>query len=147
RNVGVCLRRLGRNQEALPKLEASLEMYQRIHKGDHFNVAQALNNVAVCLDVLGRSADAVSRYEQALAMRRRLLESNRTGSEDLFSIADVAESLYNLSACLGDLGHVQPALTNCQEALNLRQHLADAQPGNTAAKLELARTHRKVGEL
>ena len=40
---------LGRPAEALPKLEAALEMLQRIFEGDSPDVAGSLNDLAACL--------------------------------------------------------------------------------------------------
>jgi tetratricopeptide (TPR) repeat protein len=74
-NLGNCLRSLGRKDEALRRLDAALEMYQRIYHGDHPHVAAVLNNLAGCLRAAGRTDEALPKYEAALAMRRRILPS------------------------------------------------------------------------
>ena len=72
-NLGFVLHSHGRPAEALPNLQAALEMRQRLFKGDHGDVAMSLNRVGECLLDLGRPAEALPKFEAALEMRRRLL--------------------------------------------------------------------------
>ena len=145
--VARALERLDRDAEALTRLEAALQMYQRLYPGDNQNVAAALNNVAICLERLGRPAEALPNHEAALAMRRRILQAVPAGTEDLYKLSEVAQSLDNLASCLGDLGLSTQAVHNFDEALGIRQRLSQAQPGNAAAKMELARIQRELGDL
>jgi tetratricopeptide (TPR) repeat protein len=62
---------LGHAAEAEQLLVESLEMRQRLHKGDDPVVATVLNNLAFTRQVLGKTAEARQGFDQAVAMLRR----------------------------------------------------------------------------
>ncbi len=113
--VGTCLHTLGRDAEALPKLEESLAMLRRLlGKSDDREVAQALGNVAESLGALKRWKDALPKYEESLAMSRRL-ESGDDGR--------VATGMNNLAFCLQALGRAEEALPMYQQSLEMHRRL------------------------
>ena len=70
-------------------------MRQRLHPGDHADVALSMNNVAYVKMSLGHAAEAEPLYVQSLEMRRRLFKGDNV---------DVASGLNNLAHARQILG-------------------------------------------
>jgi tetratricopeptide (TPR) repeat protein len=68
------LARLNDLRQARELHEQALAMHQRLHEGDHRDVAHSLNNLANLLRDLRENERAQELDEQALAMRQRIAE-------------------------------------------------------------------------
>lgn len=112
--IGMCLLHLSRPQEAKPLLEDSLEMYRRLHTGDHESVATGLLNLGFCLVNLSRNAEAIKYYSEAVSMLKKL----HTGDHPL-----TAAALNNLGRCYQYLGYPVRAMPVLEEALEMRRRL------------------------
>ncbi len=105
---------LGQREEALSGYEASLQIYRRVHNGDHVAIVAALNDLVQCLESLGRPDEGLRRAEEAVAMSRRL----KSGDDPA-----LAASLNNVGACLSMLGRSEAAVTTYREALEMHRRL------------------------
>jgi tetratricopeptide (TPR) repeat protein len=104
----------GRAEPALRLAEQALEAYQKLHSGDHPDIARSLHDIGACLESLGNSAEALKRFEAALEMRRRLFRGDHP---------DVAQSLNGAAAALRSLGRFEEALSGFESALEMNQRL------------------------
>jgi non-specific serine/threonine protein kinase/serine/threonine-protein kinase len=102
----------GQSQEALRLARRSLEIYKRIHEGDHGAVGSSLANVAACLHSLGRPAEALPEFQAALEMHERHFGPDHP---------EVATSLNNLATCLDKLGRSAEALELHEASLDIRR--------------------------
>ena len=69
-NYAVGLRKLGRQQEALPLFEEALRLRREVLGERHPDTAFSLKNKALTLQELGRVAEAEPLFGEALALRR-----------------------------------------------------------------------------
>jgi non-specific serine/threonine protein kinase/serine/threonine-protein kinase len=120
---GVAYFKLGRYEKARPLLESGLEIRQRVHAGQHPDVAESLDYLADLERAEGHSALADSLYRAALAMRRTTL-----GDSHL----DVAASLMGLGILHKDARDFEVAEHAFREALAIRERGA-AGSGELAA--------------
>ncbi len=118
-NVAACLQSLGRSAEALPKHEAALEMYQRLFKGDHPDVATGLNNVAACLRSLGRPAEALPKFEASPEMYRRVLPPGHP--DTLYPQVGMAHTLIDLMRFTEADPLLLDAAEQCEKSAQARQ--------------------------
>ncbi|WP_206686212.1 FxSxx-COOH system tetratricopeptide repeat protein [Kribbella qitaiheensis] len=105
----------------------ALQMRQRLHDGDHPEVARGFVHLAVALNELGEPAQARSLHEQALEMRMRWY----AGKDH----ADTAHSLDNLGNVLHILGDYKSARQRHEDGLHMRQRLYLADHPNIAYSL------------
>ena len=116
--------------------------------------------------------DAVKRFRDAIAnepelknnpaldgLRKRLLKEPLTffrslrdrlqadGDTHTESLARVADASYDLGSLTHDIGDMQDALVAFQEALAIRQKLADAHPDDADFQNKLANSHISIGAL
>ena len=112
---GVAYFKLGRYEKARPLLESALEIRQRVHAGQHPDVAESLDYLADLERAEGHSALADSLYRAALVMRRRTLGDFHP---------DVAVSLMGLGLVHKDARDFQVAETSFHEALAIRERAA-----------------------
>jgi serine/threonine protein kinase/tetratricopeptide (TPR) repeat protein len=155
----------GRAAEAEPLQEQTLEMYQRLFKGDHPAVAMSLGNLALVRLSLGRAAEAEPLAVQSLEMYQRLEHPAVTiGLNNLASVRqslgrqaeaellfaqvldirqrlykgdhrDVALSLNNLAVVREALGRAAEAEPLYVQALEMRQRLFPGDHPDVAASL------------
>jgi eukaryotic-like serine/threonine-protein kinase len=119
--------KLGRQDLALPQVEAALSLAKIAHAGkDHSDVAESMNAVASCLQDLGRLDEALTMYDATLQMEKRL---NKGDSPD------VASSLDNRALCLIDLGRATEALPDFEAAAKMRQRIYKGDHPDVAASL------------
>ncbi|MGB3969072.1 MAG: serine/threonine-protein kinase, partial [Planctomycetota bacterium] len=111
------LRNNGQGERAYEQASKSLELYRRVHPGDHDDVAVSLNDVARAADQIGELDEAEALTRESLQMYERLHAGDHIGK----------------AALLGNLGHM----------LQLRGRLSEAEPMLTAA---LAAMRRLTGD-
>jgi serine/threonine protein kinase len=116
----------GKFDEALPKHEAALAIFQQLHGDDHPYVAGSLNNVGYCLFRLGRPAEALPRVEAALAIDQRLHDGDHL---------ELARSLHNRACCLEALGRSPEALRVFEDALAMHERLDPRERPSLATSL------------
>jgi serine/threonine protein kinase/tetratricopeptide (TPR) repeat protein len=104
----------GRAAEALSLYQRSLEMRQRLFKGDHPDIAESLNNLGYCLAALNRFDEGLQMHQTALAMRRRLYRGDHP---------NLALSLGNLAATLISVHRAAAALPMAKEAMEMLQRI------------------------
>jgi tetratricopeptide (TPR) repeat protein len=126
-NLGKCLSRLGRREDALAAAQEAANINRRLAaaRPDAFlsDLAGSLNNLGNCLSYLGRREDALDAAQEAADINRRLADAR----PDAF-LPDLAGSLNNLGNCLNYLGRREDALAAAQEAAGIYRRLADARP-------------------
>jgi tetratricopeptide (TPR) repeat protein/transcriptional regulator with XRE-family HTH domain len=119
--------------------EEALRMRERLHHGDHPEVARGLVHLAVDLNELGESSRARELHERALAMRRRLYPQDHP---------DVAHSLDNLGNVLYVMGNLELAHDYHEQGLKMRQRIYTADHPNVAYSLSnLAADLHQLGNL
>ncbi|MFO0972171.1 MAG: serine/threonine-protein kinase [Phycisphaerae bacterium] len=116
----------GRSTEAAGLATRALEIQQQLHRGDHVEVARALNDLAVVLQDLGRHEEALSLYRQSLDMHRRL----HAGDDP-----DVASGLNNLASALDAVGRPDQAEPLFAEALEMSRRLHSGDDAGVAHAL------------
>jgi tetratricopeptide (TPR) repeat protein len=89
-------------------------MRRRIHKGDHPNVANTLNNIGVTLHSLGRYEEALQYDKESLEMRRKIHKGDHP---------DVANTLNGIGVTLHSLGRYEEALQYDKESLEMRRKI------------------------
>jgi tetratricopeptide (TPR) repeat protein len=109
--------------------EEALAMYQRLHDGDHHNVAMSMGNLAVNMTELGEHVRARELDEQVLAMYQRLYEGDHP---------DVATALNNLAVDLRHEGDYARARELRGQALAMRQRLYEGDHPDVAISLNNA---------
>ncbi|MDH3456620.1 MAG: serine/threonine-protein kinase [Gemmatimonadota bacterium] len=119
---GVAYFKLNQYEKARPLLESALEIRQRIHAGQHPDVAESLDYLADLERAEGHSALADSLYRAALAMRRSTLGDRHP---------DVAVSLMGVGLVHKDAGEFEEAEEAFREALAIRER-APADTGQLA---------------
>ena len=102
--------KLGRLEEAESLCTQSLEMHQRIYRGDHIGVAMSLLNLAKVRRALHKPAEARQSIDPAVAMFRRLTPD---GSSPL------VQCLRQSAALHLDDGDAAAALPDLEEAVAL----------------------------
>lgn len=139
-SVGDSLRWLGRSEEALPHMKASLEMIRRLCGEDHPDFADALVSLGACLLDLDQPEEALPRFEAALAILRAA-----HGDADHLDVASV----------LGHIGSTHIALEEHAEALSRRREAYDMtvarlgrdHPVSAGMQASLARAYAANGQL
>lgn len=124
--TGAALRNIVESEEGLAvSLEAVeiLEQMASVDPAAHTgSLAGAMNNLAI------RYSD-LSRHEEARDMVSRATKLYRSAVQvDPVFLPDLASSLNNLGAMLGEVGDLSAALAALHEAVYLRQLLVDAHP-------------------
>lgn len=104
----------GKSAEALRIAESGLAIYERVHRGDHPDVATGLSNVAASLYRLDRVEEALRKHEASLEINERLFKGDHPGT---------ASALNSIAACLAALGRAAEALPKYESALEMRRRL------------------------
>lgn len=118
--------------------EQALAIDQRLHEGDHPDIARSLNNLAIDLRALGEFRQARDLHEQALAMQQRL----DAGDSD-----ELALSLNNLAEDLRELGEFRRARELDEQALAMRQRLYEGEGDHLAIAQSLDNLGTDLREL
>jgi len=114
RNLAIELYTLGRAREALRYYQEALAVAQRIYKGNHLEIADALSGIAGLLVDLGRAAEAQGYLEKTRAMLPRIPAGNKVRR---------AAILFKTAACLRDLGRYDEALPLYEGSLAIMRRL------------------------
>jgi tetratricopeptide (TPR) repeat protein/tRNA A-37 threonylcarbamoyl transferase component Bud32 len=112
---GVAYFKLGRHEKARPLLESALEIRQRVHAGQHPDVAESMDYLADLERDEGHFAMADSLYRAALAMRRSTLGNFHP---------DVTVSLIGLGILRREMRDFEAAESALSEALAIRERVA-----------------------
>jgi hypothetical protein len=119
--------------------EQALNVWRRLHSGDHQVIASSLTNLAVDLRELGEVERAQELDEQAIAMWRRM---------NLGDHPDLALALNNLASSQRILGKVRRARELDEQALAMRLRLYSGDHSDTAlSRANLALDLRLLGEV
>jgi len=117
-DVGIALMSMNRAADALPKLKASFNMYQRLcaqhGMTDHVDLAQSQNNVGLCLMDLGRVQEALMELESAKGIYQRIFDGNHPS---------MIKCVSNMGGCLQRLGRDSDALSKFEAALTMARRL------------------------
>jgi serine/threonine-protein kinase len=131
-NLGVCLTRTGRYDEAIEKYERALKLHRALEGDAHPNVATAEHNLATALRKQGRYTEALQHYENAWSIRRGVLGPDNK---------DTLNTLQALARTEISLGRLEVARAHLDEVLSRRQ----AAGGDNTR--ELAQTYDLFAEL
>ena len=119
--------------------EEALRIRQKIHAGDHPEVARCIVHLAVDLNELGDTGTAVDLHRTALEMRQRIYDGDHS---------DVAHSLDNLGNVLHISGDYEGARKSHQLGLEMRSRIHPGNHPNTAYSLSnLAGDLHKLGNV
>jgi serine/threonine-protein kinase len=146
--LGVALRLNGRPAEALPELERSrdlLERLRRAHPGDRevlTELAGTHSNLAFLRQELGRLAEALTSYQEARQVHDQLAGTGPPSAEHQRWLAGWHRNVGALQ-----LARQEPAaaLESFREAARLLGPLAEANPNVTDYQLQLAAVCGSVG--
>ena len=118
--------------------EQALAINQRLHEGDHSDVAGSMHHLANNLRAQGEHRRARELDEQALAMRQRLYQGDHS---------DVASSMNNLANDLRALGEHERAGELHEQALVMKQRLHQGDHSDVAGSMhDFANDLRALGE-
>ncbi|MEM1178449.1 MAG: tetratricopeptide repeat protein [Acidobacteriota bacterium] len=128
---------LGLSPLASELLESALETRRSLHRGDHPEVAEAMELWAQALHDADRPAEATGLLEDAVSMRRRLHGANAP---------EVAAALDQLASAVHRGNDFERARRHYEEALGIRRLAGEARP--LAAVLNsLGTLERDLGRL
>ena len=96
-NRGNALVRRGLYEHASKEYAQALRALEKVHRGDHADVAKALGNLGVIAEYNGDYEEAVAYHLKALNMQRAVFGKDATTN-------DIANSLENLGVARGRLG-------------------------------------------
>jgi eukaryotic-like serine/threonine-protein kinase len=119
----------GQNSRALAEYTAALELYRKVHKGDHLDIVQGLVGLGAAHNMLYQLNAGASRHTEALAMSRRLVGHN---DPTPFCLLHVAWSSRHS-------GRVDEAIAAFSEVLAIRR-----QESRGADSLDVADTLRNL---
>jgi tetratricopeptide (TPR) repeat protein len=129
-NIALCLKRQGKQDDALPLLQKALAIRRKVLGDEHPITAQSHNNLASCLNDLGKLDDAMRLYRKALAINRKA-----RGEEH----PDTARSYNNLGHCLRSQGKDADALPLYRKALAIwRTALGEDHPDTALSYTNVA---------
>jgi tetratricopeptide (TPR) repeat protein len=126
-NLGICLGRVGREEEGLVAIGEAVEIHRVLaeRRPDAFlsDLPMSLNNLAVCLANLGRREEGLVAIGEAIEIHRVLAVRR----PDAF-LSDLPMSLNNLAVCLANLGRWEEGLVAIGEAVEIYRVLAEVDP-------------------
>ena len=111
-NVGIFLKNLGRNKEALDSFEKALKLLEKLPAEHQLAVPAILNNIGTSLIYDGRNEEDLDSFEQALKLFEKL-----PGEQQLV----VATILDNIGDSLRNLWRNKEALKYFERAYELRK--------------------------
>jgi len=112
--IGNTFRELALYDEASKMLAPAVPLARSLRRGDHAEIAEAMDNLAQLLNDKGDLAAAEPLYREALAMDQRLFPGDAPR---------VATDLNNLSQLLDDKGDLAAAEPLARQALEMRRRL------------------------
>ena len=128
----------GKYQEALPLLQRTLEINEKVLGSEHERTAINLNNLGWLYEALGQYDNALPLYQRALTILEKTL-----GPEH----ENTAGSLNNLGELYRVLGQYDKALPLHQRALTILEKTLGPEHENTAASLNnLAMMYSNLGQ-
>ena len=131
-NIGNCLIKMQRYDDALIHFKQSLEMYRNISfdERNDGNIATTLNNVGDCLMEM-------QRYDDALIHLKQSLEIHRNTSFDERKDCGIARTLNNVGNCLRNMQLYDDALIHFKQSLQIERNTSrdERNDGNIAGKL------------
>lgn len=137
-NLCVVLTVLRRWPEALVAAEETTALWQRLAADDPAThaaaAARSLYTLGLCRALTGRPADALDPLERSVAALRR-----PTGTDAAAQAPHLARSLDALARAYLALGRTDEAVAAAEEALSLRERLAEDAPGAHGAAREDSR--------
>jgi serine/threonine protein kinase/tetratricopeptide (TPR) repeat protein len=137
--IATILRNNGRVAKAHALAVQVLETYQRLHQGDHADVAASLNGVAIVTDALGRKAEAETLMVKSLEMYRRLY------ADENMHVAALLNNVGELRVALGRAAQAEPLLV---QSLEMHQRLFGSDDEAVAKCLDnLAGARHALGRL
>ena len=111
---GLMLSQQGQYQEALEKMEQSLDIWEQFQPSNHPVIATAIDNIGLTLEKLRRYHEALEKREQALDIRKKILPPDHP---------DIANSLDNIGVILGELGCNHEALEKMEQAFDTQKRI------------------------
>jgi len=128
----------GKYQEALPLLQRTLEINEKVLGSGHERTATCLNNLGALYKALGQQDKALPLYQRALAIREKVLG---------FGHEDTANSLNNLGMLYLTLGQYDKALPLLLRSLEIDEKILGPGDVDTASSLNnLGLLHQALGQ-
>ncbi len=153
--MGQLFQQLGQIEKAITQYEKCHEIIRaRAEKDPEGDVAQA--NLAATYTMLGAMSLELKRdmqasleyYQKALAIRKKLNSRTLGPKLDATKVRqDLTESLTRIGVTFLRLGEAKEARPYFQEALALRQELANQMPNDLGAVLDVARSLNALGDV
>ncbi len=122
--LGLIFAHKGKHQEALDRIERSLELRKKTFGAIHPDVAQSESNMGLVYFLMGKFPEALERFSQSLELREKILGSAHP---------EVAQSLNNVGAMLFKMGRCQEALPRHQRALVIQTNALGPEHPDVAA--------------
>jgi CHAT domain-containing protein/tetratricopeptide (TPR) repeat protein len=126
-NLAGVLADQGKLEAAESLFRDALKMHQRLHKGDHLDIASSLNNVAFVTKARGNGEEAERLCREALKMYQRLLKEDHP---------ELAMCLNNVGVVLLDRGKLAEAETLLTSALQMRRRLLEGDHQELVSNLD-----------
>jgi serine/threonine protein kinase/Tfp pilus assembly protein PilF len=137
--LAVATQGAGRVAEAEPLNVQVVEMFRRLHPGDHPAVASSVNNLGFTKRLLGRTEEAEGLFREAMEMRRRLYKGDHP---------DIVGSMKNLADLLNDTNRDADSEKLFEEALAMSRRMNEGDHPDIASMLNsLASTQQSLGRL
>jgi serine/threonine-protein kinase len=142
--------RLGHAPEAMANINKAMDLFDQLVKDEPDNLEYRFNqafstNLKACIHDDARRNDlALPLFEETVLQRRQILErSMRTDT----SKEELCLGLENLGETYVDMGRVNEGLPHYQEAVEIRQALLAAHPGDLNYTTVLAEALIKIGDI
>ena len=137
--AGRALREAGDLTRAVPLLEATFTVRQRVLGDDHPDTLTSRNNLAYTYESAGRLDEAIDLYEQILTDRRRVLGDDHP---------DTLASRNNLAGAYESAGRLDEAIDLYEQTLtDCERVLGDDHPDTLTSRNNLAYTYESAGRL
>ena len=118
--------------------KTDLDIKKHLLKGDHTDLATALNNVGSVYSNLGKDDEALRYYNESLEMTQRLFKGDHTS---------IATSLNNVGSVYDNLGKYDEALRYCKDSLEMKQRLFKGDHSSIATSLNnIASIYSNLGK-
>ena len=135
--VGTTFRDLGRPEDALPRLEESLEIRRSVLSEEHPEITKSINNLANCYRALNRLEEARLLMLDSIS----ILERSRQRANDSRGIElsrDLATHWNNLAGVERELGNYSRSIELYEDALGLKKELF------TEGSLTIVKAHNNL---
>ncbi|MBU1181425.1 MAG: tetratricopeptide repeat protein [Proteobacteria bacterium] len=126
-NYSLCLRRIGRHEQALSCTQEAVKFFERLTPKDQqscaFDYADSLSSYAVHLSDAGQNEESLKYGHKALDIHHQFAQKDRDRYEPHY-----ATSLNNYAVHLSDAGQNEESLKYDQEALEICRRLVQKNP-------------------